>query len=150
MTAEPLESAGTPEHPDGADAPEMAPQEAEPPTEEMTPEQQAQARVECVQEAADIALADGAIYTASTVYGDVRISKVTSHSDGLGAWWVDAWLFGASPEAEPSYRVYNPPLLVPDPNGTENIGGVMYRLDPMAALAEVIAINGGATRPGKR
>lgn len=150
MAAEPLESEPVPEQTEALDGPQEAPQEADPPTDAMTPEQQAQARVECVQEAADLALADGATYVATVPQGTVSISKVTSHTDGLGAWWVDVWLAGAPEDGEPSYRIYNPPLLVEDPEGTENVGGVLYRLDPMAALAQVIGLNGGATRPRKR
>lgn len=125
-------------------------QGAEPPTEEMTPEQQAQARVECVQEAADAAFAVANPYVTVNTYGTVSICALTSHTDGVGAWWVDVWLAGSDTAADPSYRIYNPPLLVEDPNGDQNVGGVMYRLDPMGAVAEVIGMLGGATRPRTR
>jgi hypothetical protein len=116
----------------------------------MTPEQQAQARVQCVQEAADLALADGQIYAATVPEGEVKIQQVTSHSDGLGAWWVDVWLAGAILDGEPGFRIYNPPLLVPDPNGDVDVSGTMYRMDPMLALAQAIGANGGATKPRRR
>jgi hypothetical protein len=146
----PSDSAATLEYPDGQEVPQMTPWEAEPPTEDMTPEEQAQARVECVQEAADLALADGQIYTATVLEGVVSIQQVTSHTDGLGAWWVDVWLFGAILDGEPGWRIYNPPLLVPDPEGDTNVNGTMYRLDPMLALAQTVGANGGATKPRKR
>lgn len=47
---------------------------------------------------------------------------------------------------DPCFRVYNPPALVPDPAGTIDRGGVMYRSDPLAALAHVVASNGGKRR----
>lgn len=89
-------------------------------------------RVEALQAAADLALP----YAVTTAHGTVRIGKVTSDGDH-----VDVWLTGAPPDGEPSYRIVNPPLLAEDlaaPTG--------YREDPMLALAQVLAANGGASR----
>lgn len=136
--------------PQGEFGPQASAEGAEPPTEEMAPEQQAQARVQCVQAAADEALAVANPYTIVNSYGTVSLCAVTSHTDGNGAWWVDVWLAGVPTEADPSYRIYNPPLLVEDPNGDQNVGGTLYRLDPIGAVAEVVGMLGGATRPRRR
>lgn len=47
---------------------------------------------------------------------------------------------------DPDFRIYNPPTLVPDPNGEVDRDGVRYRVDPVAAVAYAIALNGGARR----
>ena len=51
----------------------------------------------------------------------------------------------ADPECgDPTFRVINPPALVPDPAGDVERNGIRYRRDPLAALACVVAANGGA------
>ena len=57
----------------------------------------------------------------------------------------------ADPESgDPLFRVFHPPLLVPDPEGDVEMHGQRYRRDPLAALAESIAANGGANRGRER
>lgn len=45
---------------------------------------------------------------------------------------------------DPTFRVFNPPGLVPDPAGSIEHGGTRYRLDPVAALAESVGMFGGS------
>ena len=45
---------------------------------------------------------------------------------------------------DPHFRIYNPPTLVPDPAGDVDRDGVRYRVDPVAAVAHAVALNGGA------
>lgn len=113
---------------------------------EGTPEEQAAARAAAVQAAADVALADGQIYAAVTPQGEVRICRITSHVEGT-ATWVEVYLQGAAEGSPPNFRIFNPPLLVADPNGTIEINGQHFREDPMLAVAYAVAEHGGATGP---
>jgi len=88
-------------------------------------------RVEAVREAASDALP----YAAITPQGEVQIGAVEPGSDG-DAHWVDVWTVGADRNAPPSFRIVNPPIAAGEPP----------RLDPMRALAESIALHGGASR----
>lgn len=40
---------------------------------------------------------------------------------------------------DPHYRIFSPPLLAEDPAGPVAVDGRRYRLDPVTAVAEVIA-----------
>lgn len=52
---------------------------------------------------------------------------------------------------DPSFRIINPPIMVPDPNGSAVLkDGRRARIDPMAAVAEAIAMHGGARRSPRR
>lgn len=63
--------------------------------------------------------------------------------EGDGREWVEVTV--ADPQCgDPSFRVFNPPALVPDPNGDVERNGQRYRHDPLAALARVIGQAGGA------
>lgn len=109
-----------------------------------TPQEDALARVEALQAAADTVLVDGATYAAVTPHGEVHICDVTSsESDGIG--WVDVTVAGETVGGDPHFRIFNPPTLVPDPEGPVEVRGRRYREDPMAALACVIASQGGAS-----
>lgn len=88
-------------------------------------------RVKAVQRAAVTSLP----YAAITPQGEVQIGAVEPGSDG-DAHWVDVWLIGADQTAPPSFRIVNPPLAAGEP----------LRLDPMRAIAEAIALHGGASK----
>lgn len=107
-------------------------------------QEDANGRVEAVQAAADVALADGATYAAATPHGQVHICDVTSaETDGVA--YVEVTVAGETVGGDPHFRIFNPPTLVPDPDGPVEVRGRTYREDPMAALACVIANQGGAT-----
>lgn len=73
--------------------------------------------------------------------GPVAFTSITAQSEGSER-WVEVTV--ADPACgDPTYRVFNPPALVPDPAGDVERGGVMYRRDPLTALAETVAANGG-------
>jgi len=84
-------------------------------------------------------------HVVPTSYGDVRIEKVTRQEDPWGVTWIEVWLEGGS-APEPHWRIFNPPTLVRDPAGDVVIAGQRYRKDPLAAVAETIAANGGAAQ----
>jgi hypothetical protein len=109
-----------------------------------TPAEVANARVVAVQEAADAVLSDGQVYAASTRDGEVHICQVTTGTEE-GVSWVDVRLHGDTVGGDPHFRIFNPPMLAADPAGPIEINGVRYREDPMAAVAQVIAAQGGAT-----
>lgn len=75
--------------------------------------------------------------------GTVAFTLIRGGS-GDGQKWIEANVAGPA-GGDPAFRVVNPPALVPDPAGEVEISGVRYRNDPLAALAEVIAGNGGAS-----
>lgn len=70
-----------------------------------------------------------------------RLGQVQIHKAELkevqGSTCIDIWT-GSRTEAPPDYRIFNPPTLAQDPEGDIEVGGKMYREDPMAAIAEVI------------
>lgn len=74
--------------------------------------------------------------------GMVAFSAIRRGSDGDQE-WVEA-VVGDPSCGDPSFRVINPPALVPDPDGDVEVAGLRYRYDPLASLAEVIASNGGS------
>lgn len=109
-----------------------------------TAEEMALARVEAVQRAADVVLADGAIYAVPTPQGEVHICEVTRQQDGPAA-WVEVKLHGETQGGDPVFRIFNPPMLAEDPAGPIEINGRRYREDPIAAVAQVVGSLGGAT-----
>lgn len=73
--------------------------------------------------------------------GEVAFTSIRAESAD-GEQWVEVTV--ADPACgDPTFRVFNPPALVPDPAGDVERGGERYRHDPLAALAEVVAANGG-------
>lgn len=90
----------------------------------------------------------GEPYVTDTRWGTVRIDRLEVHADE-GRSWVDVWADGAE-GGDPHFRIVNPPLLVEDPGGPVVIGGRTFREDPLAAVAEAIASNGGAQRQRRR
>lgn len=64
--------------------------------------------------------------------GVVKIYKMQA----IGNNGVEIW---TSPDgAQPDYRIFNPPTLVRDAQGTVDVGGTLHREDPLAAISEVI------------
>lgn len=60
---------------------------------------------------------------------------------------VEVWLNGATESGETHFRIINPPTLVRDPSGPiKREDGRTFREDPLAALAEIVAGNGGRRR----
>ncbi len=108
-------------------------------------------RAAAVAEAVGV-LGDGEVLAIPTPYGEVHIDRLELRESD-GASYVDVWLAGATASGEANYRIVNPPLLVPDPNG-EIVGGngERFRRAPAAAVATVIGSLGGARahRKGRR
>lgn len=80
-----------------------------------------------------------------TPYGEVRIHSVKVDGD-----IVEVFLEGATEGGDPHFRVINPPLLVPDPDGDRLTVDGPHRLDPVAALVNVIGSLGGARQTDGR
>lgn len=100
------------------------------------------ARVRAVEQAHEAA-SDGSPVTVVTPSGTVEIESLSA--DG-GA--VSVTVSGAV-GGDPSFRIFNPPTLAPDPTGDREINGIRFREDPLAAVAMVIAENGGAQEKAK-
>ena len=81
--------------------------------------------------------------------GTVHIERVTEKKKN-GVTWVEVRLAGETEGGDPNFRIVNPPALVSDPRGHVEINGKTFRHDPEAALAEVIAWLGGATKERRR
>lgn len=78
----------------------------------------------------------------ATPFGDVAIESVQVDDESV-------IVSVGNPEGgDATFVVVNPPTLVPDVFGDIIVNGQAYRHDPVAALAYVIASNGGA-RKGK-
>lgn len=116
---------------------------------EGSPEQVAAARAAAVQAAADACLGDGQVYAVATPHGEVRICRVTSHAEG-SATWVEVFLHGSTVGGDPHFRIFNPPMLAADPAGPVEINGQRFREDPLLAVAQVVAENGGAMTVRRR
>jgi hypothetical protein len=80
----------------------------------------------------------------TTRYGAVVIGAVALEGGGR---CLAVWINASS--GDPHYRIFNPPLLVKDPAGTPAADGQRYRVDPVTAVAEVIAQH-RAGRGGRR
>jgi hypothetical protein len=100
-------------------------------------------------------LADGEVLAVTTPDGkEVHIAGLTVVEDGTRS-YVDVTLDGVPEGGDPSFRIVNPPTLVPDPTGDVVVRGMRFRNDPVGAIAMVLANNGGAaqkarTRRGRR
>ncbi len=117
-----------------------------------TPSETGPRRVRAVKRAyAAAGSADGETLAVTTPSGaEVHIDALATFEDGARS-RVEVRLAGAV-GGDPNFVVVNPPTLVPDPLGDIPINGVMYREDPLRALAQAIADNGGAApiRKGRR
>lgn len=100
----------------------------------------ASARAQAVADAA-ADQPDGSVHHTSrgTVrLGPVRIVEASDTEPAV----VEVYAHGAE-SGDPHFRVINPPRYVPDPDGDIEINGRRFRDDPLAALAEIIGLNGG-------
>lgn len=86
----------------------------------------------------------GGVYATRTRAGEVHLEDVAQREDSAGQVYVDVTLAGTTEGGDPHFVIYNPPLLATDPTGPIEINGRRFREDPLAALAEVVALNGGA------
>jgi hypothetical protein len=86
----------------------------------------------------------GGVFATRTRGGEVHLEDVSAREDANGQVCVDVTLAGTTEGGESHFVVYNPPLLATDPTGPIEINGRRFREDPLAALAEVVALNGGA------
>lgn len=88
-------------------------------------------------------------YVRRTRHGEVRLDALqVLEVDGHTV--VEVWVGGDTENGDPHFRVVNPPQLVEDPQGPVEVRGRRYREDPVAALAEAVAANGGAMKPRRR
>jgi hypothetical protein len=107
------------------------------------------ARVRAVEQAHEAAAEDGPVVVA-TPGGTVEIESLSASGEA-----VEVTVTGAA-GGDPSFRIFNPPTLVPDPAGDVEVHGIRFRYDPLAAVAHVIANHGGsqdkmkARRGGRR
>lgn len=83
--------------------------------------------------------------TVQTSRGDVVLEDVAYRWDPESEVAYLEVTVGGPAGGDPHYRVVNPPQLVEDPDGDVELRGRRWRVDPLAALAEVIGRNGGAT-----
>lgn len=84
--------------------------------------------------------------------GQAQIGGIRHHHEPDGLDSVDVWL-GPESEGPPAFRLINPPILVPDATGSEILTEYdpmrkvnvvrRFRVDPLQAIAEVIASKGG-------
>lgn len=95
------------------------------------------------------ATADGALLM-KTRYGSVSISSLEHQVDDNGVSCVSVRLAEPGSSGDPHYRVFNPPQLVEDVRGDVVMNGRRYRVDPLHALAEVVALHGGAVKSARR
>jgi hypothetical protein len=80
---------------------------------------------------------DDPLHVEGVAFTSIRAAEEDGHE------WVEVTV--ADPQCgDPTFRVFNPPALVPDPSGDVERNGRRYRHDPLCALAQVIASNGGA------
>lgn len=85
----------------------------------------------------------------------VAIGQVTYSQQDDTVPYVDVYTAGPTVGGDPHFRIINPPTLVEDPNGDIVVTSKApngktvtrkYREDPVAAIAEAIAGQGGARR----
>ncbi len=92
----------------------------------------------------------GEVYARRTRRGEVNIARVEL-IDTPEAVGVEVWLAGATESGDPHFRIFSPPTLVADPEGDVVLEGRgRYREDPLAAIAEVVAVHGGRAVKGRR
>ena len=99
-------------------------------------------RVRAVGEAHE-AVSDGSPVVVATAAGTVEIAALSADGEA-----VEVTVSGAA-GGDPSFRIFNPPTLVADPTGDREVNGIRFRYDPLAAVASVIAANGGAQAKAK-
>lgn len=104
------------------------------------PEDNAEQRARAVADAwsatADPAEERTVFRTASGL--EVWLGRIDANGAAINIWLAP---YTARP---PDYAIENPPTMVEDPSGEMTARGRAYRLDPLQAVAEVIAAQGGA------
>jgi hypothetical protein len=88
-------------------------------------------------------------YVLQTGNGEVAIERIEGREDGTLS-YLEVWVRGGEADGWPHFRVVNPPTLAEDPEGDVVIQGRRFRLDPLAALAQAIGMNGGAQKVRRR
>lgn len=84
----------------------------------------------------------------NTRRGQVDIRSVAEKRAG-NVHYLEIELGSGSEGGDPHFRIFNPPVYVEDPEGTDLVrdvpgrGPVKYRRDPLEAVAQVIAEEGG-------
>jgi hypothetical protein len=115
----------------------------------MPPDDISEARADRARAVVDAYAAAGCLAVVQTRHGVVRIAAVTLESED-GYPYVGVRLH-PDPGRECDYRIFNPPLLVTDPDGDIITPGGRYRRDPVLAVAEVIgSLGAGATSRRRR
>lgn len=100
-------------------------------------------RVRKLRQAARAALKDGEVYARRTSRGEIHIQDLIFKEDAdTGLEYIEIRMAGETESGDPQFRIFNPPTLVAEPDGG-------FREDPLEALAEVLAMHGGA-RPEKK
>lgn len=139
--------------------PQDARQRPSDPVQPRTHADAATARARAVRDAAASEMPGGEPYHAVTSTGPVVIHSIRFvPQDGDAPGYIEVFV-GRPEGGDPRFRIFNPPTLVPDPAGdvTREEPGpgsrtrtVRYRVDPLAAVAEAIAVNGGRAKTGRR
>lgn len=116
-----------------------------------TPSEVGPQRVRAVKRAHKAAgLGPEDVLAVRTVSGaEVHIAAIETHEDGARS-YVDVTLAGVPEGGDPNFRIVNPPNLVPDPTGDVITERGRFRVDPIGAIAQVIAQNGGSARMKQR
>lgn len=116
-----------------------------------TPSESGRARARAVRRAFEAAgLPPGDVLAVTVPDGrEVQIEALSVTEDGARS-SVEVRLAGSTEGGDPNFVIVNPPTLVPDPMGDKVIRGMRYREDPLRALAQAIADNGGAVGGSKR
>lgn len=112
-------------------------------------DQKAKDRCRATKDALAARMPAGAPLRVQTRHGDVEFTGVAEvEVDGVVC--LEVRLAGPVIGNDPHFRIFNPPTLVEDPTGDVQSGTRRYRVDPVAAVAELIASAGGAMRTGAR
>lgn len=123
---------------------------AVPPGAEDRAERIAQLRAEAARSAVQTArtLDENGVVQITTAAGQtVLIERIELSPEDAEMAYVDVYLAGQPEGGDVHFRVINPPTLVEDRTGSIELAGVgRFREDPLLALAEAIAANGGAAR----
>lgn len=112
-------------------------------------DQKAKDRCRAARQAIADRMPAGVPLRVQTRHGDVEFADV-AEADVDGIIHLEVRLAGPVVGDDPHFRIFNPPTLVEDPNGDVQERGRRYRVDPVAAVAELIASAGGAQRTGAR
>lgn len=91
---------------------------------------------------------------AAAVVSAFADADITSFATSNGVVTINDASIGDQPNAvvlaiggglyDPDVVIVNPPVYVPDPSGDTEVNGVMYRYDPLAAVAEAVGMHGGS------